>query len=225
MAEAPDIEGWERGLADYRTKARQEAPSWYSGWAHLGSTTVGALVAIVYAASRVRAPSPREWLWIPATFLAANLVEFLMHRGPMHHPFKYIEEIYVRHTLQHHRFFPKGSMVAQSPRDFKAVLFPPAAIFLFLGVIGGPIGATLFFLASPNAGWFFVATAVSYFLTYEWLHLAYHLPEESLVGGLPGLAYLRRHHTFHHDLRLMSSWNFNITFPICDELFGTTYRG
>ena len=35
---------------------------------------------------------------------------------------------------------------------------------------------------------------------------------------------LRRHHTRHHDLALMGRWNFNITFPIADWLFGTYYR-
>ena len=36
---------------------------------------------------------------------------------------------------------------------------------------------------------------------------------------------LRRHHQAHHDLGLMQRWNFNITFPICDAVFGTLYRG
>lgn len=195
----------------------------YSGWAHLSTTSLGALAAILFAASRVSRPSLGEWLLVPVTFLIANLVEFLMHRGPMHHKVRWLEEIYKRHALEHHRFYTHDAMTAESVTDFKMVLFPPAAIFLFLGVIGGPIGALFFLTVSPNAGWFFVATAVSYFLTYEWLHLSYHLSPDGLVGRLPFIALLRRHHAYHHDLGLMGDWNFNITFPIFDRLFHTHY--
>lgn len=213
------------GVEAYRREYRATGVGrYYSGWAHLAVTSIGALAAIVFAASRVESPAPLELLMVPAAFLLANLVEFLMHRGPMHRPFGALREIYKRHTLEHHFFYTHDAMTAQSSRDFKMVLFPPAAIFLFLGVIGAPIGTLFYFLASPNAGYLYAATAVGYFLAYEWLHLAYHLPPESRVGGLPFMAALRRHHAIHHDLRLMGRWNFNITFPICDRLFGTHYE-
>ena len=32
---------------------------------------------------------------------------------------------------------------------------------------------------------------------------------------------LRRLHTVHHDVSRMTRCNFNITFPICDRLYGT----
>src|SRR6266851_1915254 len=54
----------------------------------------------------------------------------------------------------------------------------------------------------------FVVTAMAYFLLYEWFHLAAHLG-------------FGRHHAAHHDPRAMTAHNFNITFPICDKLFGT----
>lgn len=212
-------------VSDYRAEYRAQIPSFYSGWGHLASTSLGSLTAIVFALSRVDSARAWEYLIPPATFLIANLVEFLMHRGPMHRPFRPLQEIYVRHTLQHHYYYTHDSMAAESARDFRMVLFPPIALFLFLGVIGTPIGALFYFFLSPNAGWLYAATAVGYFLTYEWLHLAYHLSPESFVGKLPFLARLRRHHTDHHNQRLMGLWNFNITFPICDSLFGTVYPG
>ena len=43
------------------------------------------------------------------------------------------------------------------------------------------------------------------------------------MARVPGVAWLRQHHTTHHDPRLMSAWNFNITFPICDALLGTRW--
>ena len=70
----------------------------------------------------------------------------------------------------------------------------------------------------------FAATAISYFLTYEWLHWSYHQPESSFVGRLWLVRRLRGHHTIHHDLRRMTEVNFNITFPIADAVFGTSAR-
>ena len=60
---------------------------------------------------------------------------------------------------------------------------------------------------------------------YEWLHFGYHVPADSPIGRLPLVAALRRHHQTHHDPALMASWNFNITFPIGDRLFGTSHPG
>ena len=61
--------------------------------------------------------------------------------------------------------------------------------------------------------------------SYELLHFAYHSEPGSWLGRLPGMSVLRRHHIAHHDRQLMTRYNFNITYPICDYLFGTLYRG
>ena len=62
-------------------------------------------------------------------------------------------------------------------RDFKMVLFPPVMLLFFLGAIATPIALLLllFAMATPNVAWLYVAVAMSYFLTYEWLHFSYHL--------------------------------------------------
>ena len=65
---------------------------------------------------------------------------------------------------------------------------------------------------------------MAYVLSYEWLHLAYHLPPDSFVGRLPPIRFLRRHHATHHDPRLMMRWNFNITIPLWDLVRGTYRR-
>lgn len=98
-------------------------------------------------------------------------------------------------------------------------------LLFFLGFMALPLGGLVYFLVSPNAGYLFALVIIGYFLTYEWLHFSYHLPESSWVGRLPGMGTLRQHHTQHHNLALMGRWNFNITFPIADALFGTYYRG
>ena len=104
------------------------------------------------------------------------------------------------------------------------VLFPPVMLLFFLGGLATPIGLVFGLLISPNLGWLFAATAVSYFLLYEWLHWSYHQAEDSFVGRLALVRVLRRHHTVHHDLARMTIANFNITFPIADHIFGTKQR-
>ena len=196
----------------------------YRGGLHLAVTSVGALAAIAVAVAMVDAPSWRELVTVPVAFVIANLGEYAGHRGPMHHRRRGLGLLYQRHIRQHHRFYTDQAMVAESRRDFQMVLFPPVMLVFFLGALATPIGLALGAALSPNVGWLFAATAVGYFLTYEWLHLAYHLPDDGWIGRRALVRVLRRHHTIHHDPARMQRVNFNITFPIADWLFGTTGR-
>lgn len=197
----------------------------YTGAGHFALTSVVSLAVIGVAVARLSHVTPFEWLTLPATFLFANLVEYLGHRGPMHHRRRGLGLLHERHTRQHHQFFVHDAMSLESSRDLKMVLFPPVMLVFFLGGLATPSFLVLAFVASSNVAWLFVATAVSYFLTYEWLHASYHLRPDGLVARIPGLRYLRRHHTTHHDPRQMTAVNFNITFPIGDLVFGTLATG
>jgi hypothetical protein len=197
----------------------------YSGWLHFAFTVCGSLSVIAFAIARVHTVHAAEWLVLPLGFLFANVCEYLGHKGPMHRPARGLTILFRRHTLEHHRFFTSQAMHYESSRDFKMVLFPPVMLLFFLGALATPLSLALFLCASPNAGWLFVAVAMGYFLTYEVLHFAYHLHPDSWVGRLPFMEGLRRHHTRHHDPALMGKYNFNITFPICDWLLGTAWRG
>ena len=171
-----------------------------------------------------RSPSALEWLTVPVSFLVANFGEYFGHRGPMHHRRPALGLLFQRHTLQHHRFFTAEAMQCATTRDFKMVLFPPVMLVFFIGALATPIGVVLGLLVSPNVGWLFAATALSYFLTYEWLHWSYHQPNDSWVGRRTLVRVLRGHHTTHHDIHKMTRGNFNITFPIADWLFGTVEK-
>ncbi len=186
----------------------------YSGPLHLVFTSALALGTIALALSRVHTPG---WalLTVPATFLYANVIEYFGHKGPMHKPTRLLRLVYRRHLLEHHAFFTDARMQTDSTRDYKMVLFPPLLIVFFFGVFALPAGLLLSALAGTNVAALFVATAMGYFLSYEWLHLAYHLGH----GGP-----LRRHHAAHHDPAQMGRFNFNITFPVCDLIFGTAKR-
>ena len=168
---------------------------------------------------------PWEWLTVPLAFLYANLAEYLGHRGPMHHKTRFLAGIFQRHAVEHHSFFTNEAAIFETTRDYRAVLFPPILMVFFFGAFAAPLGAILYFVATPNVCFLFVLTAILYFLNYELLHFAYHSDPRSLIGRLPFVQSLRKHHIAHHDKRLMTRYNFNITYPVCDWLFGTRYRG
>lgn len=213
-------------LAERRAALRAVTPGAgpLKGWAHFAAILALGAGAAALAARMVVRPLWWEWAAIPAGFLIANFVEWFMHRGPMHHPTRGLRLMYQYHTLGHHRYFPHDAMEAASPEEFNMVLFSPASLAAFLLGFGGPIAALFFAVVSRNAGWIFTALAVDYYVLYEFFHLAYHLPAGHPIARLPGMAALRRHHVHHHDEALMSRWNFNVTFPIFDVLFGTCWN-
>ncbi|HEU4406991.1 MAG TPA: sterol desaturase family protein [Polyangiaceae bacterium] len=197
----------------------------YSGPAHFAFVTLAALSGIAYALGGVRAPTPAELATVPLTFVFANLAEYGGHRHPMHRPWRGLGLVYRRHARQHHHFYTHDAMALESSRDVQMVLFPPVLLVFFALAFVLPAGTLVYLFASPNAARLFAATAVGYYLLYEWLHLAYHLPPGSFVARLSLVRALRALHTAHHDLGLMGKYNFNITFPIGDWLFGTRHRG
>ena len=213
-------------VAAFRAHVREKYISpRYSGVAHFLFTSTVSLAIVGWCAATVRAPRWWELLTVPATFLFANFVEYRAHRGVMHHRTPPFQLVFERHTPSHHGFYTHEAMAAESARDYYMVLFPPVLIVFFFGLFALPVGLGLAWLATANVARLFVATAVGYFLTYEWLHFAYHQPPDGFIGRRWLVRTLRAHHTLHHDVARMQKWNFNITFPICDALFGTTHRG
>ena len=196
----------------------------YSGPFHLATTTSVCVLVALACGLLLEDIQTLEWLTVPVTFLYANLSEYFGHRGPMHHKTRLLAGVFQRHTVEHHSFFTKEASSFESTKDYRAVLFPPILLFFFIGFFAVPAATALYFVASPNVGYLFVLTAILYFLNYELLHFAYHCDPESWLGRLPLIGSLRQHHIQHHDKRLMTRYNFNITYPICDYLFGTRYR-
>lgn len=194
-------------LGETRAAARAEIGPLYSGLLHFAFTNLVGLGVIAYAAWQVREP---RWslLTVPVTFLYANAVEYFLHKGPMHHRAPLLRMLHARHTVLHHSVFTHDAMKVESARDFKLVLFPAWLVVFFFGLFAVPAGLALRLILGANVAALFVITAMAYFLLYEWFHLAAHLG-------------FGRHHAAHHDPRAMTAHNFNITFPICDKLFGT----
>jgi hypothetical protein len=212
-------------IARYRARYRsEEIGRAYRGRLHLAFTRAVSIGVILLCIWQLDAVTALEWLTVPLALLYANLAEYVGHRGPMHRPVRGLKLVYERHAKQHHRFFTDRAMAFESSRDFKAVLFPPLMIVFFIGGFGLPLWILLYILASANVAWLALATAVAYFLNYEWLHFAYHCDPRSRIGRIPGLAVLRRLHVRHHDPRLMTRYNFNITYPVGDWLFRTLHH-
>ena len=67
-----------------------------------------------------------------------------------------------------------------------------------------------------------MCTTTSMYLIYEFMHFCCHVDENWFVRYCPFVNTLRRHHTAHHNSRLMMEVNMHLTFPIADWMFGTS---
>jgi sterol desaturase/sphingolipid hydroxylase (fatty acid hydroxylase superfamily) len=172
----------------------------------------------------LQSPTWQQLLVIPVTFLYTNLFEYLGHRYPMHHRYEALKAVFKRHTMQHHRFFTDEEMNCDTVNDFKIILFPPVLLIFFSVFFVLPVFWLVYHFFSLNTALLYVATILAYYLNYEWLHLAYHLPETHWVYRMPGLRTLRRLHHNHHNLKEMDKYNFNISYPVFDIVFGTLKR-
>jgi hypothetical protein len=197
-------------------------PEGYSPAAHFlvpGAIGLGVLAACSWLAHDVR---PVEWLTIPVTLFAGLAFEWRVHKSILHAKVPGLKILYVRHELHHHVIYTYDDMTMRSRREWRLVLMPAYAIVLVFAMLV-PIAAALWHFLTPNVALLHVATSMIFFLAYEWMHLAYHLPQDHAVGRNPLIRKLRELHRRHHDPRLMKRWNFNVTVPLFDWLHGTAW--
>jgi hypothetical protein len=98
-------------------------------------------------------------------------------------------------------------------KDWRVTVFPPYALVVFI-LMSIPMAVVL--------GWLFMCVTTGMYLIYEFMHFCCHVDENWFVRHCPFVNTLRRHHTAHHNARLMMEVNMNLTFPIADWLFGTS---
>lgn len=213
--------------AEFRAGYRADVlPARYSGAAHVALVLAAAGGGVAAALAFAVAHDARwadAWI-VPLTVVMANAVEYVAHRGPMHHRTRVLAALHTRHSGRHHRFFVAEAMPFESTRDFHAVLFPPV-LLVFFGAIACGLGALVALVAPAGVAALFVATALGYYLLYEILHFLYHVPAHWRAARLPGVRWLARLHRVHHDPRRMREANFNLVFPLCDRLAGTLDTG
>jgi hypothetical protein len=206
----------------FRERYRQEyIGKYYSGRLHFVFITLWCACGIGLCIYYIHQPTLLQLAIIPITFIYTNLFEYLGHRYPMHHRTRFLNAVFKRHTLQHHHFFTSENMNYDSVNDFRIVLFPPVLLIFFSLFFVLPVFAVIYHFFSLNAALLYVATTLAYYLNYEWLHLAYHLPQTHIVYRIPGLLTLRKLHFHHHDPHLMDKHNFNISYPVFDIIFRT----
>jgi hypothetical protein len=203
-----------------RAQAVEEIPRWYSPWGHLAATTGIGIVVLGLGIHGIHALRWQELLVVPVLFLIANGFEWRAHRDVLHKRQRFLEEIYDRHTPQHHAIFMTEDMAIRSNKEFRLVLMPALGV-LGIVVVLAPLSALIGCVLTKNCGWLMLVTSGLYMVTYELSHLSYHLPEDSFIGRRWLVRVLREHHARHHDPRLMQRWNFNVTIPIFDWLMGT----
>ena len=205
---------------EFRDRVRGKIAPRYSPLAHLLVPAAVGLVLIGCAIACLNHVRWWELLLVPFVYVLSNAVEHRAHRVALHRRTPGLTILYDRHTPMHHRIFVAKDMAIRDRREWALVLLPWFGI-LAIAVLTAPITIALWFV-ERNLACLFVVTTMGYVLSYEWLHLAYHLPNADRV---PVLRALRRHHATHHHPPLMQKWNFNVTVPLWDLVRGTIYRG
>lgn len=220
---SPPVDAARERREALRARANAATPRWYSPWFHLLFPSLVGLGAAAAALLSLGAVRPLELLLPLVVWVVANATEWRAHRDLLHRRTWPVTRAYDDHTPMHHGIFVRDEMPIRSARELRLVLIPPWGILLILLAVA-PFAAGLIWLGQPNLACLFLATCMLYVVSYEWCHLAYHLPPEGFVGRRWLVRVLRRHHATHHDPTLMQRWNFNVTVPLWDWVRGTIHR-
>jgi hypothetical protein len=180
---------------------------------------LGVLVASVWSIRDLRAI---ELLVVPLTILFGMELEWLMHKHVLHRRIPGLATLYVRHEKQHHVVYTYDDFTMRSLREAKLVLMPAYAVVLVFA-LDLPLTFLLSRLFGQNVGLLYLTTGMAFFMVYEWLHLAYHLPPDHPIGRLSIIQRMREVHRRHHAPENMKRWNFNVIVPLSDWVRGTLW--
>jgi len=213
-------------MADRNELRAQELaalPRWYSPVLHVLTPSTWGVLTLAACIVLVKDVTWLQLLTVPIVLVLSNMAEWRMHRDLLHKRHWLAPALYDRHTPVHHKIYVREDMEIRDRRELKFILIPAwAAIALFVGLL--PLAAALWFFIAPNVAYIFMATCMLYVVTYELLHMSYHLPKDSFIGRNPIIRALARHHSTHHDPRLMLQWNMNVSVPLWDFVRRTTWR-
>lgn len=204
----------------FRQQYEDATPSWYRGEMHLAFTLLFTGGVIAYCLYNIHDSTWQEWLLVVPIFLFGNWAEWAGHRYLLHRPTKLMKAVYKRHVAVHHLFFTHKTLRYDGQRHWRALLFPPFAPVLFV-LSALPFALLAAYFWSANAGYIVMLTMAAYFIMYEGLHTVSHIENSPFLDRLPLVNSVRRMHVLHHNPEFMHTHNFNLTFPICDALFGT----
>jgi ribosomal protein L39E len=219
---AEQAEKKERRAALREQELRALSPR-YSPALHVLLPSAWGLFVLAGCLALLRDVRAVELLTVPVVWLLSNMAEWRIHRDLLHKRSRLAPALYDRHTPIHHMIYVHDDMEIRTWRELKFILIPAwAGVALFVALL--PIAAGLWLLVAPNVALLFLATCMSYVVTYELLHMSYHLPKSSRIGRHPLIRILARHHSIHHDPRLMQKYNMNVTIPLWDVVRRTRLR-
>lgn len=220
--DGPDARELERALA-MRARFAAETPAGYRPLLHL-ATPFGVGAAVIAAClACLEGPGLSDLLAVPTLWLAAIAAEWRFHRDWLHRrrpPLQYLHEA---HTVWHHAMYVEGAMEIGAARDLRSILFPAFATPLLV-VLVAPVAWGLAQGLGRDFGLLFLAAAMLYLMTYEALHLIFHLPASHPLRRPRWIAALARHHARHHAPRRMQRYNFGVTSALWDRIRGTVAR-
>lgn len=211
------------GSKQYRESFRNDVTHRLNGNLYALANLIVLVSIIAALAASIPHYEPYFLALLPAYFLFTNGLEYVLHRFPMHRKTKGFEVVY-EHVTIHHNFYADRDFYFEEPRDYYAAILP-YYIFIGLTLVIAAVSGVIYLGFGLSNGLFFALVAYCYYLLYELLHFSYHMPENSVVKKIPFLKGLSRQHILHHQTKLMAHHNFNITFPIYDWLFNTSYKG
>jgi len=174
------------------------------------------LLLAVQFAGRIQ---PADLWAVPATLVVATLLEYVAHRYVMHVQWRALGAIWDAHTGRHHHYYLEEAPTWERPADVWLILFSLRDVVTLVAIVAGPFA--ILRAAVPAGSWALaVATSIGFFLGYEALHMAYHLPDGHPALRRRWLAAMRAHHVRHHRLASMHA-NYGVTTRLWDRLFGT----
>jgi hypothetical protein len=209
----------------YRLWFRAERiPQQYRPWMHVMFNGGVLLSLSLFSLLMIQSWNLTVLIIFALSLVLGNFFVWAVHRYPLHRRYKYWTFPYDTHTVVHHRYFTADSITYDDSKDLYAIFFPISAVagFAFLAQPALYFSVRYFFgsdLAFP-----LMASTSLYFLLYEFVHWASHLPTDHLLMKIPWLRFMRTHHLVHHNPKLMMKYNFCIVYPLMDMLLGTYYK-
>ena len=165
----------------YREYFRTKYVTQDAGFRYLGITN-GKLYLMTIIVLTIAAPTLvllqiETWhayfLWLlPVYFVIANLIEYVLHRYPMHHKMRGLGFLF-EHVTVHHYFYSGDYYYNEEPRDNMAI-FLPVMYFLFLSVEIFLLGGAVYLISDLDNALFFIAVVYLYYMMYEFLHFSSH---------------------------------------------------
>lgn len=232
--------------AKFRAHYREQYP--YPAWLQAGGLLACYTLSLTFCGWMISSSTVSARYMSSVTFfvglILANGLEYVLH-GLWQH------RTHDKSHLEHHQFFPKASMHAETVEDLYAIVqelysavFIVLAVFPCMSLVLGYILAR-FAEGGPGATFHFALYAqmsfTLYYMCSEAVHFYHHRPPPppAIAGSVvwswccqlmqvPPFSWVKHllnlmsaHHIKHHDQALMHHHNRNINFPLFDYLFGT----